>query len=275
MPSQTSPDQLVFPVTGDTMSPRTAITQLADSTQAALNNIHGGLPSPGQTMGRQVNFYGLVAEGPASGTVPGAKQGDTYRESDGFKRLWIYDGANWVTNENGMYLIRPIYVTNGTVGSNGHITPTGACSVDGVFTSRFKRYVIKFDLRFSVASGPYLTLRAGGVDYAGANYNQRGVAQSGASIVTNNGDALNLWSLAAPDAVSTFGSVELSSLAGGTNQQKKLIGDVGLASPIGFHRMTGVLAGVDANTYDGFTIKPKTGILDATYANDIVIYGIV
>jgi hypothetical protein len=89
MPGMTSPDNLVYPIVGDSASPRVAITQLADSAQDALDRIHD-LDNT-----RNVHFYGPAAE--MSSTIDGvvAKLGDTYQETDGDKRLMIHDGVQF------------------------------------------------------------------------------------------------------------------------------------------------------------------------------------
>lgn len=89
MPGLTSPDNLVYPTVGDTALPRTAITQLADSVQTALV----GLRTPAD---RVTNYFDIATNKPLT-----AKVGDTFRESDGLKRLWSYDGAAWVLEDTG------------------------------------------------------------------------------------------------------------------------------------------------------------------------------
>lgn len=114
--------------------------------------------------------------GPASdiGTLPVApKDGDTYKETDGAKRLWTREGGNWLTNEGGLFLIRPTAVsgTGVSVGSDGRvifIANTPEVQIDGVFSTRFKRYRILATVESgSVDSDVFFALRNGGA-YVGA-----------------------------------------------------------------------------------------------------------
>ena len=53
---------------------------------------------------------------------------------------WKYDGANWITNEGGMYLIRPGSVVNAVINSDGSIIPNTSAtkfSVNDAFSSRY------------------------------------------------------------------------------------------------------------------------------------------
>jgi hypothetical protein len=90
-------------------------------------------------------WYGPAAD---IGTIPvDPKDGDTYQESDGSKTLWRRLGGLWVTNEGGMYLIRPASVTGAgvTIGANGsvvftNVAPGTVVQILGIFSSRFRNY---------------------------------------------------------------------------------------------------------------------------------------
>jgi hypothetical protein len=125
---------------------------------------------------RNQQFTGLAS---AIGAVVGPKLGDEYQETDGNKRLWRYDGANWVGNESGLLRIRPASV-NGTGIS---ITPSGSVlydnaavggrvNIEGVFDfNKYKRYRIHHTFR---KSGPTalagFIFRGAGVDRVSAAY---------------------------------------------------------------------------------------------------------
>lgn len=99
----------------------------------------------GQSADRNHQFYGPAA---SLAGVTGMKLGDTYQESDGNKVLWKYDGSNWITNEGGMYLVRPASVsgTGVSIGADGSVvfTAVGTVNADilGVFSSRFRNYKV-------------------------------------------------------------------------------------------------------------------------------------
>lgn len=86
MPGTTSPNNLVYPIAGDSASPRVAVTQLADSVQQALDTIRASTD-------RVVNYYGLAAS--IGAISPAPKDGDTYQESDGAKRRFIRLDGTW------------------------------------------------------------------------------------------------------------------------------------------------------------------------------------
>lgn len=96
---------------------------------------------------RNQQFYGLAA---GLSVLTGMKRGDTYQESDGDKRLWRFDGLNWVTGENGMFLIRPTAVTGAgvSIAADGSIkfdaVPAGAESLlQGLFSDSFENYQLR------------------------------------------------------------------------------------------------------------------------------------
>lgn len=128
--------------------------------------------------------------GPAAsiGSIPvGPKDGDTYQESDGNKVLWKRMGGLWVTNEGGAYLIRPTSVagTGITINADGSIDlgSTGnACRVNGVFSSRFRRYRIIADWNVSGGSnGLQVQLCSGGTNDSSSNYNEQHLLGTGSS----------------------------------------------------------------------------------------------
>ena len=131
-------------------------------------------------------WYGPAAQ---IGTLPDSpKDGDTYQESDGSKRRWLRVAGVWVTNEGGAYLIRPTG-TNGTIQPNGHVTPPPASTLvalelRGVFTSRFRRYMIVGDWTVQGgANGLELQFMNGAVVDSAAQY--YGQNQSNASTAVN------------------------------------------------------------------------------------------
>lgn len=138
---------IVYPTTGNAVTPlATRFADLATSTDTAI----GAVDTKFSNDSRQ--FYGPAA---SIGSVTGMKLGDTYQESNSNKILWKYDGANWVTNENGMFLIRPSSVsgTGISIASSGGVVGTsvsGTLDIMGIFSSRFDDYLIK--LRYEKAS---------------------------------------------------------------------------------------------------------------------------
>lgn len=122
---------------------------------------------------RNQQFTGLAAN---IGSVVGMKLGDTYQETDGAKRLWEYDGSNWITSEGGLYLIRPTSVTgtNVTLNDAGHVAlaaTTGNVGLLGIFSSRFDHYLIDIEFDNSAGdNGALFQLKSGGVDVTTGYY---------------------------------------------------------------------------------------------------------
>ena len=122
--------------------------------------------------------------GPAASLagLSGMRLGDTYQETDAGKRLWYYDGTNWVTNEGGLFLIRPTgTVTNGTVdpltGAVSFSAKT-SISIDTLFTDKYIEYLVVVELDSATATGDVsMTFRTGGAA-AGGTYSSSGIEVS-------------------------------------------------------------------------------------------------
>lgn len=121
--------------------------------------------------------------------VPNPVQGDTYLETDSLKRTWRHDGVNWLTNNGFGILISPTTVTGGTAQPDGSVTFSGvaAVSLDGVFTSRFREYEIRYRVNSKPTNaGISIRLRAGGVDNTTAGvYFLRRTGSSGSGFIEN------------------------------------------------------------------------------------------
>lgn len=163
------------------------------------NKIDAFALSWGLASARAKTLKGLAAAIPSSGV----SFGDTYQETDGSQRMWFYDGSNWISyDDNGLYLIRPTAVSGTGVTQNADgsvdfaaINNAGGMNADGVFTTRFRKFIvdIEVDTVTTAVTSLFLQLRAGGVTLAGAsdyksvrNYNAAGTpsaAQSTSSAV--------------------------------------------------------------------------------------------
>lgn len=155
----------------------------------------------GQAAERNHQLYGPAA---ALAGVTGMKLNDTYQESDGSKVLWKFDGTNWVTNEGGMYLIRPSSVTGGlSIDTNGNVVGTAVASgpldILGIFSSRFTDYRVELRVVKTAAGGSgSLVGLVGTTPVATAtHFNQSMVIVSGAApaIAYSAGETSfsNLW----------------------------------------------------------------------------------
>lgn len=254
---------IVYPVVGTTLTPlANHFAALATSTNTAIDNAvaNGGA------------FRGLTSAMGAAG-----QEGRTYYATD-TNRSWFDDGTNWISNDGGMYLIRPTSVTGGTILANGHVTPnaaTTAVSLNGVFSSRFRTYEIVFQLYTTGSAGRYFRFRNAGADNSTANYFQRGIWQNNTTLSTNDGNSLSYVSVLAPDSTRGYGRIKVFNpqTAGAI---KFMQGEVNAITPNSFHTFMGYLSNYDASTYDGFTMSIQSGTYDVANptANDIAIYGI-
>ena len=164
--------------------------------------------SYGPATERSRQLYGPAA---SLGSVSGMKLGDTYQESDGNKVLWKYDGTNWVTNEGGMYLIRPTSVTNGTIAEDGSAVPTASATqmiANGVFSSRFRAYKVIGAVQCAAATGqPAIQFATGGVVNTSSIYNSQLLSSSGSTASGGIEGSINRLNL--PATSGTFHTFEM------------------------------------------------------------------
>lgn len=199
-------------------------------------------------------------KGPATGigTVPSPALGDTYQETDGNKVLWKHDGANWLTNEGGLYLIRPTSVVNATVDEKGTVVPVNATttvSVNGVFSSRFSSYDIHCGINFSAGSQPFMRLRNSGVDETGTAYAAQGVVSSSSVVSGSSSVGTTFWSLDAYTTVWHAISLTLFTPFRYKGDSPKFIQAESVGAPGPYKSsLSGYIGNKDAVDYDGFTL---------------------
>lgn len=271
MPGTTSPDNLAYPVVGDNVSPRLQITQLATTVQTALTNLRS-YDNPN----RVTDFYGTAAN---IGTVT-PKDGDTYRESDGNKLIWRRVGGVWVTNEGGMFLLRPNSVTNGATDAAGSVVPTpGTTTISMDFTTaifaRFRCVNVKFFLEPTAAASPAMQFRRGGSPLAAAaSYGNQRQLSNGA---TRSSDYVTgtFFDLGVSAQDVTAGEVTLFNL-GESATRKAWVGSIfqGPSNPqnvqiAGQKNDAEVLAAID-----GLTITFGAGTFKSGSKNFIKVYGL-
>lgn len=213
----------------------------------------------GSPLEQNRQWYGPAA---SIGTLPvSPKDGDEYQESDGNKILWKRVSGNWVTNEQGMFLVRPTSVSVGTINPDGSVSPIAGntiCNIDGVFTSRFSRYVVRWDV--TTAAPMTLSIvrfRRAGVDLVADYQNQKiyfagtGTPSAAANVTTG----IELIS-----ANSSIIAGELTLVRPSGNAPKVWFGEgtyyTASAPPNGVGAMVlaGINSGSAANSFDGFSL---------------------
>lgn len=215
-------------------------------------------------------------KGPAAdrGTiVPTPVVGDTYQETDGDRQLYRYDGSNWISTNGGSFLIVPSSVggTNVTK-AGGRVTAAASPEIliDGVFSTRFRRYLIVIDLdSASVAVATNLQLRAGGATQVGNYITQTTYNSTDSSIVTAksgpNNDAQIGPGLGTSHRQITL-EVSFAALAAPTLLAGKT------ATLLGAHHLLGdiVVRHSPSTIVDGIRISPSAA---ATLTGTVSVYG--
>jgi hypothetical protein len=243
-----------------------------DRINANMDLIDNYAAGWGQAANRNKQYWG-----PAASLAPttGMKRGDTYQESDGNFVLWKYDGANWVTNEMGLTLIRPTSVVNGAINADGSVTPTtgqASCSLNNIFSSRYREYVVRYDVRLNTAATAAFRLRAAAVDLSSASYALEMITAAGASAPATSSTTGTDISLMGAASAHVAGSVEFCApaLAGSVKR-----GAYQSGSALLFHRTANWQgSGIDANVYDGLTLVAAGATFIATGAPFIKVYGL-
>lgn len=214
--------------------------------------------------------------GPALGrvSVSGMKVGDTYQESDGDRKSWFYDGTNWVIQAFGTYLIRPTSVTGTgvTISPTGEILLSNTSSeafINGVFTSKFKKYKIVIDATFPTASGGVMNLLKAGVQDTGAAYSQQhlgGFAATATASSLLSGTFWSLWGINAFDVLSEITIIDPAS--SNFTRTKVDYSIVNSSYGVGqFAAIHGVL-----ESFDGFRIATAGGNFTS---GTVSVYGLV
>lgn len=189
----TSPDNIWTPDAGDDYALTTDLAATADSVQDALNTVRGDNRA----------FSGLDADRPAAGV-----EGRTWYSTD-TNRSWFDNGTNWVSNDQGLYLIHPTStIASGvTIGADGTVTFTSATAagagVSGVFTSRFRSYEVVYNLTHTLSNLQF-RVASGGSPITASNYVTSNAHISGSTVTAAS----------ATTSVGTANSVSSASHSG-------------------------------------------------------------
>lgn len=157
----TTPDNLWSPDLTTGFVPTTDLKRMQDTVQDALN----ARPSNYQI---GTNAQRLALSG--SARFEGLRFYTTDTDTD-----WMYNGTTWITAEPGTYVVRATTAsgTGVTTSADGTIafTNTTNVSVNGVFTTRFRRYRIDVMIDSASADGDMrFFLRNAGSNIGGGNH---------------------------------------------------------------------------------------------------------
>lgn len=249
---------------GDTSALDTLLNGQSSAIDAAL------LAVEGRAIGTAANRTAMAA--------PRRKEGLQFYETD-TDREWRYDGSAWQTNDQSAFLIRPTG-TNGTILPNGHVT-TGvaglvALELQGVFTPRFRRYMITGDWTVSGgANGLNLQFMNGATVDAAAQYYGQNQSNAATSVNTSAVSAVtNLAGVAVAgiDHAATwmiFAPAEDTLRTRMTYQHQVVNSGTGISIGGGAH--------LTVKAHDGivFRLSTTTGRSFVPEGTDFAVYGLL
>lgn len=250
----TSPDNIWTPDGGDAYALTVDLAAMADTVQDALNK------------------RSTVRSGAGAPTVqPGDALGATYVDTATGARYW-FDGTIWLLNAPGLNAVVPTAVSGATV-SVATISFSGSSgvSVNGVFTSRFRNYLIKLTYTCSTQARMSMRLRASGTDAAGAtDYKNQYILNNTDSALSTSLEQITQWNLSAGTGTRHSTDVELF------NPQRAQPTDImarsiTLANP-SISALSTLLSGqhVLSTAYDGLRLVPSAG----TVTGELTVYGL-
>lgn len=261
---------IVYPTVGTTLTPlANHFASLATSTNTALDNLDNGL----------MRYAGLDSARAAL-TAPKLKEGVQWYSTD-TDRTWFYDGSNWLSSDPAQYIVRPTSVVNGTIQADGTITATGGQNVisfNGVFSSRFRKYVVDFNINMPASNFFVVRLRNAGADYSSLQYNTEAIeaAGSGTAQATLNA-ALDYFPPINASNRTHWGRIEftLPGLAV-PSMMKTMLATIGSGQggTPGSTLKTCRVETTEANTYDGFTLYVPGAATTFNSGSWFKIYGI-
>ena len=174
----------------------------------------------------------------------------------------------------GLVLIKPSSVVNGTDNGKGTVSFSGATTVslNGVFSTTYKRYRILLDFVGSANNDCAFRLRVAGADATGTNYGIQGLYADASSVGAAR-NALSYW------------YVNEIRVAGRYIQEYELFNPAAASQTYGFGRSTSIVTadttqvfqtlnslGHSLSTaYDGFTTYIVSGT--GTVSGTISVYG--
>jgi len=139
------------------------------------------------------------------------------------------------------------------------ITSATAVSLDSVFTSSYRNYLIVYDLVASTTANPTLRLRLSGTDNTASEYDQQYILSSSSTVVAGASNAQTSWGIAAVgDRLYTTATIDIfrpnlaapTLLQASSGQSNINGGSSGNRTTTGSHRAS--------TSFDGFTVAFST-----------------
>lgn len=187
------------------------------------------------------------------------KEGLEWRTTD-TDRDWYYNGSAWQLNDEGLYLITPTSVANGTV-SGGATTFTGVTSVslNGVFSSRFTDYLIRFRFTGTQNRGSLRLRNAGTDNTGGTDYKNQYLYNSGDAALTTSYEQTSQWWTAAGTGNRQTSTIQLFYPA--QAQATDIINESITIANATISALNTRMGGqhISTSTFDGFTLASSSG----------------
>lgn len=208
-------------------------------------------------------------------TAPEGQYATVYNDAPYLNGDYVRSGGAWVpVGRAGLVPITPSFVSGGTAsGARVTFTNTAAVAVSGVFTSRFRNYLIKWRIDARTGTGgnsvEIIQLATNG-SVATSGYAWRRNVANASAVSTAGGSAQTSWNSFAADANP------------GTTKQLDVF-QPALATPttvlgkgLEFDTTSGAVTVLDyagshlpATAYDGFALTNPTGTITGT----LTVYG--
>jgi hypothetical protein len=263
MSANTSPDNIVYPVSTDAVAPlETVFANLANSVQDALDDVNDHFEIP------VIATYGVPrfsSTGARSSAIPSPTSGMKSRlTTELFDRIYL--GGNWIVDgPEASMLPQSVGGTGVTLDSaSGIVSFSGSTSisVNAPFAlADFNEYRVIVDIT-SASGAPAINfrLRSSGTDLSSSVYDQLLETVSGTSIAVTSPATTTSGRIG--QAQTTGGHINARFVRPLTTANPKLVyGDGEDPTPVK-QRVTNSIA--SATAYSGFTLIPSTGNITGT-----------
>jgi len=216
---------------------------------AQMTEVNTGIPVFATTVTRDAAFGGSGEKVLAEGQFAYIEATNTTQ---------YYDGAAWQVVGGGLAVVK----------AETAFTTSNSIVADGVFTSAYRNYTVKFTSTASTGVGLLIKMRVGGVS-ASTNYNYQSLSINGTSVTgsrSSSQTSADVGSIAPQESAITI-NLYNPAVAVATNFDSFTAYVSGaFTSPVSYF-YTGNHS--TATAYDGIEIAPSSGTLTGSYT----IYG--
>ena len=270
----TTPDGRWSPNDGDDWDLTTdlAAMQVSNSTatSTAISTAIAGIPPAPQNYRIGTDAQRLALSG------ANLFEGLEFRTTD-TKRNWLYTNSTWVSNDPGIYLLRPTSVTGTGVVINpdGTVTATNSSliALNGVFSTRFKYYEIRWSVDKAVpASAVLFRMRNAGTDDSSSSYILRKAGTNGSGFIETTTGLTTFFEFSMANRNTQIACVRIHNPATPSLHTRMISGTsfdtdgasfTQTMSVVGEHRV--------ASAFDGFSLN----LSGSNLSGDVRVYGLI